>query len=185
MDEAKAPFTEIALGITSIAVALGILVLAFTKAALTMTIVGAGAAALALSLGALALALYFIKTEDLQAIATIFENVAKVAVGNPFAGWTSGLTSFVEELDKIDVTKFEKLNKMVAPMVKVTAAISNIDDTNVQAIQEAKELLAELKLTAEQGGVFAVAAALNSITSAFNTKQKYPLLMSRLVNKHS
>ena len=183
MDEANAPFKDIALGIMTIAISLGILLLSFKLAALTMPIVAVGAIALALSLGALALALAFIKTEDLQAIATIFENVAEVATGNPFAGWTAGLTSFVEELDNIDVEKFEKLNKVVAPMAKVTAAVSNIDDSNVQAIQEAKGLLTELRLTAEQGGVLAVADALSALSVAFKTKQAMPPMVVKIGEK--
>jgi hypothetical protein len=181
MDQAKAPFTEIAVGLMGIAGAMAALLLTFKFAALTFPVVIAGAVALALSLGALALALAFIKTEDLQAIATIFGSVAKAA--NPFDNWTAGLTTFVKALDDIDVEKLEKLDKITAPVAKITTAIGEIDNSNIEAIQEAKGLLTELRLTAEQGGVLAVASALNALSSAFNTKQKVPPIQVKVGEK--
>ena len=68
-------------------------------------------------------------------------------------------------------------------MAKVTAAVSNIDDSNVQAIQEAKGLLAELRLTAEQGGVLAVADALSALSVAFKTKQAMPPMVVKIGEK--
>lgn len=183
MSDSNESIGEFSTNLLSIALSIAAIGAALAVTGALFPLVAAGAIGLGLAFGALAFALNFIKTEDLQAIATIFESVAKVADGNPFATWTSGLTSFVEALDKIELKKFEKLNKVVAPMAKVTAAVSEIDDSNVQAIQEAKGLLTELRLTAEQGGVLAVADALSALSVAFKTKQAMPPMVVKIGEK--
>ena len=172
---AKVPLTYLGLGFLALAAGVAILAFALTSLAATTVVSLVGIGLLVVATGALALALAFIKTEDLQAIATIFKSMAETASRNPFASWISGIKGFAKAADDVkgDISKigtaFSELDSdmsKVAPVVTVVKAMGGISDTTVKGLAEATMLVKELRVAVDNESATALQNLINSFAKA-------------------
>jgi hypothetical protein len=103
--------------------AMGIFMLSMAASALILQIAGLGMAILAAGLFAVGFALKFIATDDLTAIATIMESIAKIPPGN-FSNSASGIRSIAKAIDQIWPWGADSLLAIQEAFVGIDSAIS-------------------------------------------------------------
>ena len=173
--DANAPLLEMSAAFAVLAGGVGLLAIAFASAAAGSPATALGIGVVATAIVSLGLALAFVSTDDLQALATIFESMAKTAATNPFAGWISGIKEFAKEASNLKsdlstigqaISELQMDAAKAQPAIQFVTAISKIDDQSVQGLTQAKELVMQLNAGVNVETVKAIQELINSVNAA-------------------
>ena len=173
--DANAPLLEMAAAFAVLAAGVGLLAIAFASAAAGSPVTAIGIGVVAAAILSLGLALAFVSTDDLQALATIFESMAKTAATNPFASWISGIKGFAKEASNLKsdlstigqaISELQMDAAKAQPAIQFVTAISKIDDQSVQGLTQAKELVVQLNAGVNVETVKAIQELISSVNAA-------------------
>tara|TARA_R110001592_G_scaffold15188_3_gene66733 strand:+ start:8220 stop:10712 length:2493 start_codon:yes stop_codon:yes gene_type:complete len=184
------PLGELTVDILALAGGMGLMLLAGIGALV-------GFAGLAVGIALLGIALLTVKTDDLQALATIFESVAK-AKDPPFAAWTTGIKSFAVAADETMISLLGLMNMIsvasimadlfgnnegVEATTRLFSAVSKIDSEDIEGIREVRELVTELRIAGETDTASAIAKMIEAMDKISKRKQEIPPIIVK-VGKH-
>jgi hypothetical protein len=173
--DANVPLLEVAGAFAILAGSVGLLALAFASVAAGSPVSAIGIAIVAAAILSLGLALAFVSTDDLQALATIFQSMAKTAATNPFGSWISGIKEFAKEADNLKsdlstigqaINQLEMDAAKAQPAIQFVTAISKIDDQSVQGLTQAKELVTQLNAGVNVETVKAIQELIKSVNAS-------------------